>query len=88
MEGQARSAWWRSRRCWRGIRSSGDLAKPALGAAGASVGLSALFVSDVVRPGNGLLQRTNVTIPFMFMARLAFRMLLFRRIGVLGRSDS
>jgi hypothetical protein len=52
-----------------------DLARPALGAAGASVGLSAIFVSDVVRPGNGLLQRTNVTIPLMFMARLALRLL-------------
>jgi uncharacterized protein DUF998 len=52
-----------------------DLAKPALSAAGASAGLSAWFLRDVVRPGNGLLQRVNVTIPLIFMARLAVRML-------------
>ena len=51
-----------------------DLAKPALGAAGASAGVSAWFLRDVVRPGNGLLQRANVTIPLAFMARLALRM--------------
>ena len=52
-----------------------DLARPALGAAGASAGISAWFLRDVVRPGNGLLQRANVTIPLAFMARLALRML-------------
>jgi hypothetical protein len=52
-----------------------DLARPALGAAGASAGISAWFLRDVVRPGNGLLQRANVTIPLVFMARLATRML-------------
>jgi hypothetical protein len=52
-----------------------DLASPARGAAGASPGLSAWFLRDVVRPGNGLLQRANVTIPLVFMARLAIRML-------------
>jgi hypothetical protein len=52
-----------------------DLARPALGAAGASAGVSAWFVRDVVRPGNGLIQRANVSIPLVFMARLAFRML-------------
>jgi hypothetical protein len=52
-----------------------DLARPALGAAGASAGLSTWFLRDVVRPGNGLLQRTNTTIPLAFMARLALRML-------------
>jgi uncharacterized protein DUF998 len=51
-----------------------DLAKSALGAAGASAGLSAWFLRDVVRPGNGLLQRANMTIPLAFMARLALRM--------------
>lgn len=50
-----------------------DLARPALGAAGASAGISAWFLRDVVRPGNGLLQRANVTIPLAFMARLAIR---------------
>ena len=52
-----------------------NLARPALGAAGASAGISTWFLRDVVRPGNGLLQRTNVTIPLVFMARLAMRML-------------
>jgi len=52
-----------------------ELAKPALSAACASAGLSAWFLRDVVRPGNGLLQRVNVTIPLVFMARLALRML-------------
>jgi hypothetical protein len=52
-----------------------DLAKPALGAASSSAGISAWFVRDVVRPGNGLIQRLNVTIPLVFMARLALRML-------------
>ena len=52
-----------------------DLARPALGAAGANAGISAWFLRDVVRPGNGLLQRANVTIPLVFMARLAMRML-------------
>jgi hypothetical protein len=52
-----------------------DLARPALGAAGASAGISAWFLRDVVRPGNGLLQRANITIPLAFMARLAIRSL-------------
>jgi hypothetical protein len=52
-----------------------DLARSALGAAGASAGISAWFLRDVVRPGNGLLQRANVTIPLAFMARLALRLL-------------
>jgi len=52
-----------------------DLARPALGAAGASAGLATWFLRDVVRPGNGLLQRVNTTIPLAFMARLAVRML-------------
>jgi hypothetical protein len=56
-----------------------DLAVPALGAAGASAGLSAWFLGDVVRPGNGLVQRVNTTIPLAFMARLALRMLAERR---------
>jgi hypothetical protein len=57
-----------------------DLARPALGAAGASAGISTWFLRDVVRPGNGLLQRANVTIPLTFMARLALRMLRQRRV--------
>ncbi len=52
-----------------------DLARPAIGAAGASAGISAWFLRDVVRPGNGLLQRANITIPLVFMSRLAVRLL-------------
>ena len=58
-----------------------DLARPALGAAGASAGISAWFLRDVVRPGNGLLQRVNVTIPLVFMVRLALRMLSKRSVA-------
>lgn len=56
-----------------------DLAPAALGAAGASAGLSAWFLRDVVRPGNGLLQRANMTIPLAFMARLGLRVFTERR---------
>jgi hypothetical protein len=56
-------------------RAFRDLARAALGAAGASAGISAGVLRDVVRPGNGLLQRANVTIPLAFMARLGLRML-------------
>jgi hypothetical protein len=56
-----------------------DMARPAIGAAGASAGISAWFLRDVVRPGNGLLQRVNVTIPLAFMARLAIRLLKHAR---------
>jgi hypothetical protein len=62
-----------------------DLARPALGAAGASAGISAWFLRDVVRPGNGLLQRANITIPLAFMARLGLRMVR-ERPGGSGRS--
>ena len=56
-----------------------DLARPALGAAGASAGIATWFLRDVVRPGNGLLQRANITIPLVFTARLALRLLGERR---------
>lgn len=62
-----------------------DLAKPALNAAGASAGISAWFLRDVVRPGNGLIQRVNVTIPLVFMVRLALRMLSRRSVSSPGR---
>ena len=67
-----------------------DLARPALGAAGASAGISAWFLRDVVRPGNGLLQRANITIPLVFMARLALRLLSERdrTSGSAARSPS
>jgi hypothetical protein len=59
-----------------------DLAPAALGAAGASAGLSAWFLRDVVRPWNGVLQRVNATIPLAFMARLALRLLKERGRGI------
>jgi hypothetical protein len=58
-----------------GLRS---LAPMAVNAAVASLGLSAWFLRDVVRPWNGVVQRASVTIPLAFMARLASRMLTER----------
>jgi len=60
-----------------GLRS---LAPMSVNAAVASLGLSAWFLRDVVRPWNGVVQRVSVTIPLAFMARLAFRMLT-ERVG-------
>lgn len=51
------------------------LAPSAIGAAITSLGLSAWFLRDVVRPWNGVVQRVSVTVPLAFMARLALRML-------------
>jgi hypothetical protein len=51
------------------------LARPALHAAAASLGLSAWFLRDVVRPWNGVVQRVSVTVPLVFMTRLAVRLL-------------
>jgi hypothetical protein len=51
------------------------LARPALGAALTSAGLSAWFLRDVVRPSNGVVQRVSASIPLAFMARLALRIL-------------
>jgi Protein of unknown function (DUF998) len=51
------------------------LAAPAIGAAITSLGLSAWFLRDVVRPWNGVVQRVSVTVPLAFMARLGLRML-------------
>jgi Protein of unknown function (DUF998) len=59
--------------------SLASLARPALGAAATSLGLSAWFLRDVVRPWNGVVQRVSVTVPLGFMARLALRMLTERR---------
>jgi hypothetical protein len=55
--------------------SLAPLARPALGAAAASLGLSAWFLRDVVRPWNGVVQRVSVTVPLVFMVRLALRIL-------------
>jgi hypothetical protein len=46
-----------------------------VGAAVTSLGLSAWFLRDVVRPWNGIVQRVSVTVPLAFMARLAVRVL-------------
>jgi hypothetical protein len=55
--------------------SFAPFAQPALGAAAASLGLSAWFLRDVVRPWNGVVQRVSVTVPLAFMVRLALRLL-------------
>jgi hypothetical protein len=51
------------------------LAPVAAAAALTSGGLSAWFVRDVVRPGNGFVQRVSVTIPLGFMVRVAAELL-------------
>jgi hypothetical protein len=48
---------------------------PALVAALVGTGLSGYFASEVTRPGNGLIQRTAVSIPLGFEATLAWRLL-------------
>jgi hypothetical protein len=60
---------------FRGDPSWDGLARPALGIAAASAGLSAWFVRDVTRPGNGIVQRASITLPLAFMARVGLRML-------------
>jgi hypothetical protein len=54
---------------WRGF------ALPAVSAATAGSGLTGWFLRDVVRPGNGIVQRASVTIPLAFMAKVALRLL-------------
>jgi hypothetical protein len=56
-----------------------ELARPAMGAAVTSLGLSTWFLRDVVRPWNGVVQRVSVTVPLTFMARLALRIATERR---------
>ena len=55
------------------------LAPTAVAAAMTSLGLSAWFLRDVVRPWNGIVQRVSVTVPLAFMARLGLRLLTERR---------
>lgn len=50
-----------------------DLSAPALRTAAASAASTAWFLRDVVRPGNGIVQRVSVSLPLAFMARLAGR---------------
>jgi uncharacterized protein DUF998 len=52
-----------------------DLAAPGAGAALASSGAMSYFARDVVRPGNGVVQRIGISIPLLFTARLAWRLL-------------
>ncbi|MDH4111789.1 MAG: DUF998 domain-containing protein [Actinomycetota bacterium] len=61
-------------RLWRdpGLK---DLALPAIGAAVASSGLMSFFARDVVRPGNGIVQRVGISVPLAFTMRLACRLL-------------
>jgi hypothetical protein len=54
------------------------LAPAAVAAAATSLGLSAWFLRDVVRPWNGIVQRVSVTVPLAFMARLGLRLLTER----------
>jgi len=51
-----------------------SFAPGAVRAAAASLGLSAWFLRDVVRPWNGIVQRASVSVPLVFMARLALRL--------------
>jgi hypothetical protein len=62
---------WHLRR-EQGLR---DLAWPAAGAAIASSGLMSYFARDVVRPGNGIVQRIGISMPLAFTTRLAWRLL-------------
>jgi Protein of unknown function (DUF998) len=62
------------------------LAGPAVSAGLASVGLSTWFLRDVVRPWNGMVQRVSVTIPLVFMARLALRVLTERQATFVRRT--
>ncbi len=52
-----------------------DLSGPAIGAAVTSSGAMAWFARAVTRPGNGIVQRVGVSIPQIFMARTAARLL-------------
>lgn len=61
-----------------------DLALPAAGAAIASSGVMSYFARDVVRPGNGIVQRVGITIPLAFTMRLAWRLLREGRAGRRG----
>jgi hypothetical protein len=52
-----------------------SLAPAAVGSAVVSGGLTAWFLLDAVRPGNGIIQRVSVTVPLAFMTAVALRML-------------
>lgn len=52
-----------------------QLVTPALGTAGLTAAMLALFASRVVEPYNGLVQRVGVTVPAVAGAALAARML-------------
>lgn len=59
----------------RDDRRLSDLALPAATAAVASSGAMSFFARDVVRPGNGIVQRFAISLPLLFTARLAWRLL-------------
>jgi hypothetical membrane protein len=52
-----------------------DLALPTAAAALASSGVMSYFARDVVRPGNGIVQRIGISVPLAFTSRLAVRLL-------------
>jgi len=56
----------------------GDLAAPAARTAAIGGASTAWFLRDVIRPGNGIVQRVSVSVPLAFMARLARRTLTAR----------
>ncbi len=62
-------------RRFRGDPSWRGLAPHASTTALTGAALSGWFLSDVTRPGNGLVQRASVSLPLGFMARMALRML-------------
>lgn len=64
----ALAARFRSDPAWK------HLAWPALRTGVATAGLSAWFVSDVTRPGNGIVQRASISLPLAFMSRVAWRL--------------
>ncbi len=54
---------------WRAVRPW------ALAVAAADTVVAAYFARDVVRPGNGIVQRVGISLPLSFMAAMAVRML-------------
>jgi Protein of unknown function (DUF998) len=62
-------------RRFRGDPAWNGLARQAATTALTGTALSGWFLSNVTRPGNGLVQRASVSLPLGFMARTAVRML-------------